>query len=115
MGEKISCEKKPPWYNQLIQMDEKARVRAVEVAMAKLKKSKPETYEFIKKEKCELVGFVPNIEDTLPNNEENALDVTYLHDFSQYTMLFWCPAGGFGFFVNASLEYNARGLRGFAY
>lgn len=112
---KISCEDKPPWYTQLLEMDEAKRIKAGELALEKLKKSKPDTYKFIVENKMELVGFMPNVEYTLPNDKEKALDITYLHDFSQYTLLYWCSKGGFALFVNASLKYNAGGLRGFIY
>jgi hypothetical protein len=113
--DKVSCEHQPPWYNQLIRMDEKTRLKAAESALEKIKKAKPDTYEFLKKFDMELVGFMPNVAYTMPDDSEDALNVTYVHDFSQSTLLYWCKKGGFGIFVNASLDYNAKGLRGFIY
>lgn len=115
MGKVISCESKPPWYEQLIKMSEKKRRYAVDLAMAKIKEAKPDTYEFIQNFNCELVGFIPNVQYTRPDDDEKSLDITYIHDFSQYTLLFWCEKGGFSFFVNASLKYNDGGLLGFTY
>lgn len=115
MGAKISCEHKPPWYDQLLQMDEDKRIAAHKLALENLKKSKPDTYKFILENKLEFVGFMPNIEYTLPDDREKSLDITYIHDFSQYTLLYWCKQGRFALFVNASLKYNADGLRGFTY
>jgi hypothetical protein len=114
IDENISCENTPPWYDQLIKLDEAKRKQAYEQAMKRILQAKPDTYEFINKMRCELIGFMPNVSYTMPNDNENSLDVTYIHDFSQYTPLFWCKQGGFAFFVNASLKYN-DGVKGFTY
>lgn len=113
--EKISCEVVPPWFKQLTELDEPFRKNAVAQALARIKESKPDAYKFITENRCELVGFIPNVVYTMPHDEEDNLDVKYLHDFSQYTLLYWCKQAGFGFFINASLKYNAGGLRGFTY
>lgn len=98
-----------------MRMDEDRRKIAVSLALAKLKKAKPDVYEFITKGKCKLVGFIPNVEYTMPDDREKSLDITYLHDFSQGTLLYWSEEGKFGFFVNASLKYDSNGLKGFTY
>lgn len=111
----ISADEVPPWFRQLIHMDEKHRQKAVDSALKKLKEAKPDAYAFIKDNDCELIGFIPNISYTLPFNEDGNLDVKYLHDFSQYTLLYWCKQAKFAFLVNASMDYNANGLRGLIY
>jgi hypothetical protein len=109
----ISCENQPPWYSQLLQMDESKRIAAVKAALDRIKRAKPECAKFIEDFGCELVGFIPNVQYTMPDAQEQSLEITFVHDFSQGTLLYWCKQGGFGFFVNAGLDYNAEGLMGF--
>jgi hypothetical protein len=92
------------WYKQLASFDRDKRKQVLKTALARIKAGRPDTYEFIQKFKCELVGICPNISYTLCEGPE--LDVTFFHNFSMPTLLFWCDAGKFGFFVNANLEYN---------
>lgn len=113
MSKKISCENQAPWYSQLIRMDETKRIEAVDKALDKIKRAKPEAFKFIEDFRCELVGFIPNVSYTMPNAKEQSLEVTFVHDFSQGTLLYWCKQGGFAFFINAGLDYNAGGLMGF--
>jgi hypothetical protein len=112
---KISCENQPKWYKQLLKMDEETRKRAVEFTLSKIKEAKPDAYKFIEQFNLELVGFMPNLSYTMPDDGEGNLAVTFVHDYSQYTLLFWCKQGGFGMFINPSLNYNANGLMGFIY
>ena len=112
-GNKISCENHPPWYAQLLKMDETKRIAAVKSALDKIRRAKPDAFKFIEDFDCELVGFIPNVVYTMPDAQEQDLEVTFVHEFSQYTLCFWCKKGGFAFFINAGLDYNANGLRGF--
>lgn len=112
MAEKVSCENLPPWYVQLMKMDESKRQRAAQTALEQVREAKPEAYQFIKNFNCKLIGLIPNVAYTMPDNSEDALDVTYVHDFSKYTLLFWCEQGGFALFINSTLAYNKKGLKG---
>lgn len=111
--EKVSCENQPPWYTQLIRLDEKKHQAAVKKALEHVKEAKPEVYEFIVQNKMELIGVIPNISYAMCNNSEGYLGVTFVHDFSQVTLLYWCQAG-FCIVVNPSLDYN-NGVRGLTY
>lgn len=110
----VSTDVHPPWYAQLIRLDESKHEAAVKTALDKIKKSKPDAFKFIEDNKCELIGFIPNVSYAMPNNSEDSLGVTFVHDFSQSTLLYWCKGGGFAFFINASLKYN-DGVRGLTY
>lgn len=95
------------WFDQLMKFDEKKRLAIVRSAMTKLKSAKPEMYDFIKKFNCQLVGISPRVEYTLSGKEGSEdLEVTWIHSFSQPTLLFWCKAGGFGLFVNSVLDFD---------
>jgi hypothetical protein len=111
----VSCENHPPWYEQVMRLEPSKRDEVSAKALEKIKEAKPEAFNFIQKFGCKLVGFIPNVAYTMPNDQEQNSDVTFIHDFSQTTLLYWCSDGGFAFFVNASLKYNANGLRGFIY
>lgn len=106
MKSKISCENVPPWYEQLIRFDESKKEIAAKLALDKIKKAKPDAYKFITANKMKLVGFMPNVAYNMPDDSKDALDVTFIHDFSQYTLLYWCEDGGFAFFINASLKFD---------
>lgn len=95
-----------PWYKQFMKLDEKKRRHIAESALLQVKVAKPEMYQFIKKFGCKLVGITPRIEYACLNKGDGDLDVTYIHSFSMATLLFWCDAGKFGFFVNANLDYD---------
>lgn len=95
-----------PWYQQLMNLDEKSRRQIVAVALKRIQDVRPETYRFIKKFGCKLVGITPSLEYTLTKAHEGELDITFSHAFSMPTLLFWCPAGKFFIQVNANLEYN---------
>lgn len=112
MSKEISCENFPPWYVQLLKLDEPKRKRAVEMALAHVKEAKPDAYEFIKKFDCKLIGFIPNVVYSMPDDSEDSLDVTFVHDFSKYTLLYWCEQGEFALFINSTLAFNKKGLRG---
>jgi hypothetical protein len=103
-------ESMPLWYQQIVQMDEDKRLERVKKAMALIKENKPETFEFIKKFKCELVGFIPRIEYSMAEGAWSDLEVTWRHPFGIDTLLLWCPAGEFVFAVNANLMYNETKL-----
>lgn len=96
----------PPWYTQFLKLPEKKRLEMVNRALEKVKAEKPETYSFIDKFSCELVGVTPRIEYALCKSSEGDLDVTWVHGYALVTLLYWCADGGFGFFVNANLEFN---------
>lgn len=97
----------PLWYKQFSELDEKKRKKFAELALKRVKAAKPEAYEFIQKFRCELVGISPNISYALIKDEgPDSLSVTWVHGFSMPTLLYWCKQGGFGFFVNANLDYN---------
>lgn len=95
-----------PWYKQVLQLPEKKRLEISEIALRRVKEAKPEAYNFIKKFNCHLVGLCPSIDYTLLKKSDGDLDVTFIHAFSMPTLLYWCADGGFGFFVNANLDYN---------
>jgi hypothetical protein len=94
------------WYQQFVNLPEKKRKEIAEKAMMKIQDAKPDTYQFIKKFKCELVGVSPRIEYSLVDRREGDLEGTWIHSFSLPTLLFWCPDGKFSFFVNANLDFN---------
>lgn len=114
-----------PWYAQLLKLDARKRKAVVDTALKRIKESKPEAFEFIRKFDCELVGITPGVEYTLVSDAQGELEVTFVHPYSMPTLLYWCKQGGFGFFVNANLEYNDtvlnriagnkvdKGIRGF--
>lgn len=113
------------WYQQLLKLGEKKRREIAEKALERIKASKPDAHEFIRKFGCELVGICPQIDYTLIFEKDGELDVTFQHPFSMPTLLYWCESGGFGFFINANLAYNDtvlnkvagnkvdKGIRGF--
>jgi len=115
----------PLWYDQYSKLDESKKKAMAKRALEQIKEAKPETYNFIQKFKCEIVGVSPRVEYALSNSNEGDTNVTWVHSFSMPTLLFWCPAGAFGFFVNPILDFNdtvlnkidgnpkQRGLRGF--
>lgn len=111
--ENISCDNMPPWYLQLIRLDEDKHQETVANTLEKIKQAKPDVHKFIVKNNMELIGFIPNIQYAMANDSEGYLGVTFVHDFSQYTLLYWCDAG-FGLFVNPSVSYN-DGVRGLSY
>lgn len=95
------------WYDQALKLDDKKRLAQVRMAMRQIKQSKPDTYEFIQKFNCKIVGIIPRVEYALTGQDgKQDLNVTWIHSFSQPTLLFWCEKGGFGFFVNAVLDYD---------
>lgn len=96
----------PLWYKQMMKLPQKKRQDIVNVAMVRIKETKPETYKFIKEHRCRVVGLCPAIEYALVDKSEGDIDVTWIHGFSLPTLLFWHPKGDFGFFVNANLKYN---------
>ncbi|NJM09358.1 MAG: hypothetical protein HC883_00200 [Bdellovibrionaceae bacterium] len=98
--------KLPLWYEQLLRLDERSREHVKENALKRLRAIKPDTYEFIKKFKCELIGISPRVEYVLLKESEGDIDVTFIHPYSMPTLLFWCPAGEFHFSVNANLKFN---------
>lgn len=110
--EKISCENFPPWYTQLLKMDESKRKKAVEMALSHVKEAKPDAYEFIKNYNCKLIGFIPNVMYSMPDDSEDSLSATFVHDFSKYTLLYWCEEGQFALFINSTIAFNKDGLRG---
>lgn len=114
-SDKVSADNQGPWFKQLIKMDERTRLSAAAEVLKLIKEAKPEAYEFIMKFDLELVGFMPNVSYTMKDNREDSLDVTFVHDFSQKTLLYWCKQGGFGVFINPSLKYNHGDLLGFIY
>lgn len=95
-----------PWYEQFLKLSEKKREEICKTALKRIQESKPETYQFIKKYGCELVGICPSISYCLLDKSQGDTDVTYIHSFSMPTLLYWCSEGQFGFFVNANLDYN---------
>lgn len=103
---RVSCENQPSWYKQLFDMPEEKRKRAEESALERIKRSKPETYEFIRNFKCKLVGFIPNVTYTAVDSSRVDTKFNFVHDFSQTTLLYWCEQGGFSFFVNSSLQFT---------
>ena len=113
MSEQITCENQPSWYKQLFKFDASKREAAHEFALKKIKEAKPEAYDFIQKFGCKLVGFMPNVVYTCPDDSRGIMDYNFVHDFSQYTLLYWCENGGFGFFINASLKFDDE--MGFTY
>lgn len=112
MSEKVSCENLPPWYIQLMKMDESKRKKAAALALEHVREAKPEAYKFLEQFGCKLIGLIPNVSYTMPDDSEDSLDVTFVHDFSKYTLLYWCEQGGFALFINSTLAYNKKGLRG---
>lgn len=92
----------PPWYEQFLKLSPRQRDEVVKDAVKKIRLEKPETYEFIKKFRCELVGVSPRVEYGLLNKD----NTTYIHPYSMPTLLYWCPRGGFHFSVNVNLRYN---------
>lgn len=113
MSDKVSCDNQPLWYKQLFKMDESKRIAAAKVALELIKKSKPDTYEFILKFGCKLIGFMPNVVYTMPDDSKGFLEINFVHKFSQYTLVYWCESGGFAMFVNASLKFDDN--MGFTY
>jgi hypothetical protein len=96
-----------PWYKQFMQLPEEERRKIASKALKKIAETKPETHDFIRKFKCELVGICPRLEYCMVKSDGNAdMDVTYVHGFSLPTLLYWCPSGKFAFLVNVNLEYN---------
>lgn len=98
--------KLPLWYEQLMKLDEKSREHVKNVALQRIKASKPQTFDFIKRFKCELIGISPRVEYVLLKEADGDIDVTFVHAYSMPTLLFWCPEGEFHFSVNANLKYN---------
>lgn len=95
------------WFDQALKLDDVNRLKIIRVAMTRIRKAKPETYEFIKSFNCKLVGIIPRVEYSLTGKEgKRDLEYTWIHSFSQPTLLFWCEKGGFGFFVNSVLDYD---------
>lgn len=94
------------WYKQLLQLPEEKRQQLAEKALLAVKKVKPDTYDFIKKFKCELVGITPEIKYCLIDSSLGETDCTWIHAYSGPTLLYWHPIGKFGFFVNAELNFN---------
>jgi hypothetical protein len=97
----------PDWHWQLLSLPEKNRQKIISRIMNNLKEAKPDCYEFIKKFSCQVVGIQPRVEYVLGDESNGGdMNVTYVHTFSMPTILFWCPEGGFGFFVNPNLMYD---------
>ena len=94
------------WFKQFLLLSEEKRRKIKDKVLSSLKEYKPNTYKFILKFKCELVGLCPKIEYALLNSNEGEINCTWIHHFSGPTMLFWCDEGEFGFFVNPNLSYN---------
>jgi hypothetical protein len=112
---KVSADNHPPWFTQLLKMDEDTRIKSYQKSLQRIKEAKPDAYEFITKFRLEFVGFMPNLAYSMPNDSEDSLKVTFVHEFSQNTLLFWCNQGQFAVFINPSLKYNDGNLRGFTY
>ncbi len=91
-----------PWYEQFLKMSPGMKASITKKAIVNVKKQKPETYEFIKKFRCKLVGITPRVEYALLNKDP----MTYVHSYSMPTLLYWCPRGKFHFSVNVNLDYN---------
>ena len=96
----------PPWYKQFLNLDEADRQEIYKIAMKRIEKEKPDTYKFIKKFRCKLIGISPRAEYSIVGEKEGEVNVTFVHAYSMPTLLFWCPAGEFHFSVNANLKYN---------
>ena len=96
----------PLWYQQFMKLDEKKRKEITKTALERIKQSKPDAYYFITRFKCKLVGVTPQIAYALDSSKEGDTEVTWIHGYSMPTLLYWCPAGRFGFFVNANLDYD---------
>ncbi len=109
----VSCINQPLWYKQMFKLDESKRLNMQKLALDLIKKAKPDGYEFITKNKCKLIGFMPNVVYTMPDDSKGALQVNFVHEFSQYTLVYWCEPGGFSFFINASLKFDDE--MGFTY
>lgn len=96
-----------PWYEQFLNLPEKQRIEVVNKAMKLLEQSNPDTYRFIKKFRCKLVGITPRVEYALVKKSDGGdTDVSYVHSYSMPTLLFWCDEGKFHFSVNPNLDYN---------
>lgn len=106
IDESADPSKLPPWYVQMIELEDDVRSVMQARALSWIKETKPKAHDFIKKFDCEFVGFIPQISYTLPTSDEGESDVTWIHSFSIPTLLFWCRDGGFGFFINANLDYD---------
>lgn len=96
----------PIWYKQYLRLDEKARQEIHKKAIDRIKTAKPQTYQFIKKFKCQVIGITPRTEYSLINEKDGDNNVTFVHKYSMPTVLFWCPSGDFHFSVNAVMKYN---------
>ena len=96
----------PDWYKQYLDLGEKDRKEILRIALNRVKKAKPDTYNFIKKFKCELIGITPRTEYSLVSERDGEVSVTFVHAYSMPTLMFWCPAGQFHFSINANLKYN---------
>ncbi len=106
--DRISCELHSLWYKQLFRVSEDKRKELHALALEKIKEAKPDAFEFINKNGCKLVGFMPNVTYTMPDDSDGEMQTNYLHDFSQVTLVYWCEGGGFAFFINASLSWTPR-------
>lgn len=109
----VSANNQPSWYKQLFDMPEEKRIEQFAKVMELLKEAKPDAYEFIKKFQARHVGFIPNIVYTMPDDSRGFLQVNFVHEFSQSTLLFWNKEGGMGFFINPSLNFDDE--MGFTY
>lgn len=96
----------PLWYKQYLKLNEDERKKIESIAMKRIKEAKPESYAFIKKFRCKVVGITPRTEYSLVLDSEGEANVTYVHKYSMPTLLFWCPQGQFHFSINANLKYN---------
>lgn len=96
----------PSWYKQFIDLPEDVRKKVIRKAWDYLKEAKPDTYEFLKAQRCRMVGVIPQVAYALCKEDEGDIDVTYIHSFSIPTLLFWHPAGEFAIMVNANLKYD---------
>jgi len=96
----------PLWYQQFMRLSESQRAKIADRAISILKDTKPETYEFIKQMKCELVGLSPRVEYAMVKGDASELEVTWVHSFSGPTLVYWCELGKFSLQVNGVLDYN---------
>lgn len=98
----------PLWYAQMKQLSASKRAELTQRVLARIKKSKPEAYQFLKSMRCPLVGFMPSVQYTLatPDARGTDLQVDWIHALGSTTLLFWCKQGGFGFFINENLNYD---------
>lgn len=106
IDEDVSPSELPSWYKQFIDLPEKTRKLIVSRAWDHLNETKPDTYEFLKGQRCKLVGVAPSVAYALCKEKDGDIDVTFIHSFSIPTLLFWHPAGEFAILVSANLKYD---------